>query len=351
MNCLVTGGGGQLASSLAMRDGVAEIGVREQDITDPLAGRETFLARRPEILISAADHTAVDRAEAEPEAAMAVNRDGVRHLGEMAVEVVCRFVHISTEFVFDETSSPPLSLDASPNQISECGRIKWQVEIVCRDVLGHHALVVRAAWVCAASHANFVATMLRLTPSRDAIGVAANHIGTLAWPGTLANGVLRLINADARGTHHLTDVRVAIEEIDQRTRLLSRVFCPEPTPTFRQVPASARPSLDRLGLPAGGKALEVATLSTLIMQPNWARPCSCQLRALSNESLDYNFNCHNIDSDGGERAIRQAQDSLGDEKQILRYGWAKPIRKDCNIAISPANGEQTGWSGGRSGVL
>jgi dTDP-4-dehydrorhamnose reductase len=250
MKVLVTGGGGQLADALACRDGAIAFSASQLDVTDPAMVQSVFDQERPDVVVNAAAYTAVDRAEAEPDIAMAVNRDGVRLLAEQCRRIEARLVHVSTDFVFDGTASCPIPPEAPSRPISVYGRTKWEGEQACREVLGEAALIVRTAWVYAAGHGNFVATMLRLMRSRDEIGVVADQIGTPTWARTLGDGILALIAVDARGTHHLTDAgvaswydfAVAIEEIGRQYGLIERPCRVRPIRTADYPTPATRPA-------------------------------------------------------------------------------------------------------------
>ena len=250
MRILVTGGGGQLADDLACRDGVIAFSASQLDVTDPAMVQLVFDQESPDVVVNAAAYTAVDRAESEPDIAMAVNRDGVRLLAEQCRRIEARLVHVSTDFVFDGTASCPIPPEASSRPISVYGRTKWEGEQACREVLGEAALIVRTAWVYAAGHGNFVATMLRLMRSRDEIGVVADQIGTPTWARTLGDGILALIAADTRGTHQLTDAgvaswydfAVAIEEIGRQHGLIERPCRVRPIRTADYPTPATRPA-------------------------------------------------------------------------------------------------------------
>ena len=230
MKILVTGGGGQLADAIGSRSNVQVLDRERLDVTDVGSIAEAFRTINPDILVNAAAYTAVDDAEAESDLAHAVNRDGVRNLAEACARADARMVHVSTDFVFDGSACMPVPPQAEARPLSAYGRSKWEGEVACRKALGSDVLILRTAWVYASGHANFVASMLRLMRTRDEVGVVADQIGSPTWAETLADGILRLVDADARGTHHLTDsgvaswydFAVAIEQLGRRSGILDR---------------------------------------------------------------------------------------------------------------------------------
>lgn len=226
---LVLGGGGQLASAIADVRSCVALSSRELDVTDRDAVADVISGLAPDVVVNAAAYTAVDRAESEPDLAMAVNRDGVRHLAEACAANHARLVQVSTDFVFDGSASKPILPDASVGPLSVYGRSKLEGEIVCREILQSRSLIVRTAWVYASGHSNFVATMLGLMRARTEIGVVADQVGTPTWARTLAVAILRLVDVGATGIHHLTDAgaaswydfAVAIESIGRARGLLA----------------------------------------------------------------------------------------------------------------------------------
>lgn len=249
MRMLVTGGGGQLASALASRPNTVVFAASELDITNRDQVQAGLESERPDVVVNAAAYTAVDKAESEVELAFAVNRDGVRHLAEACDHLGATLVQVSTDFVFDGSASKPIPPEATARPISAYGRSKWEGEEACREVLGGRALIVRTAWVYASGHANFVATMLRLMRSRPEIGVVADQIGTPTWATTLANAIVRLVELEARGTHHVTDAGVAswydfavvIERIARHRGLLQERCEVRPIRTADYPTPAARP--------------------------------------------------------------------------------------------------------------
>lgn len=225
---LVLGAGGQLGSALCELSGVVGLPSSLVDVTQEAQIERCLQEYRPEVLINAAAFTAVDAAETQVETCKRVNRDAVRLLAVQCRRFGVRFVQISTDFVFDGSSSRPISVDAPANPQSVYGRSKWEGEIECREHLGEAALIVRTAWLYGAGHRNFVSTMLRLMSERDSVCVVADQVGSPTWTGTLAAGVVGLVNAGASGTHHLTDAgvatwydfAVAIQEFGQERGLL-----------------------------------------------------------------------------------------------------------------------------------
>lgn len=213
MKVLVTGGDGQLGTELCGRlraaghDTIA-FTHREADFTQPETVRAAITAQRADWVINCAAHTAVDKAESEADLAYAINRDGAGALAEAVAGYGGRLIHISTDFVFDGAQSHPYREDDTPHPLGVYGASKWAGEQAVRAVLPD-AVVVRTAWVHGAHGHNFVRTMLRLAAEHDELSVVDDQIGTPSWAGDIADALIALTAADARGVYHFTNEGVA----------------------------------------------------------------------------------------------------------------------------------------------
>lgn len=209
MKALITGANGQLGRSMAQAApaGVDLIaaGSAELDIRDAAAVEAFVRDARPDLIFNCAAYTAVDKAESEEDAALAVNAHGVAHLADSARRHGARLVHVSTDFVFDGRSGVPYRPDAPTGPTGAYGRTKLAGEWAA----GEDALIVRTAWVYGPTGHNFVRTMLRLMAERDEVRVVADQIGTPTYAPALAQALWALAGTGARGIHHYTDSGVA----------------------------------------------------------------------------------------------------------------------------------------------
>ena len=210
----VTGRNGQIARSLAL--GAADAGFEIATLARPrfdLAMPETIgpalAAIAPDIVVSAAAYTAVDRAETEAELAMRVNRDGPAALARAAARLGIPILHISTDYVFDgEKGSPYLESDpVAPLGIY--GRSKLAGEQAVAAETADFA-ILRTSWVYSAFGANFVKTMLKLAATRERLTVVDDQFGRPSYAPAIATGVFavaRHLLADRderlRGVFHL----------------------------------------------------------------------------------------------------------------------------------------------------
>lgn len=212
MKVLITGASGQLGQALqktAPQDAQIIAADRQMlDISDDAAISRLLQQSAPDLVINAAAYTAVDKAESEREAAHAINAHAAGHLAREARRLGARFVHVSTDFVFDGQSAEPYAPDAPTAPLSVYGASKLAGEQLVLDAHAE-ALVLRTAWVYLAGGQNFVATMLRLMRERPELRVVADQIGTPTHATSLARAIWTLDGAGAHGIHHWTDAGVA----------------------------------------------------------------------------------------------------------------------------------------------
>jgi len=195
MRMLVTGREGQVARSLAERASSSNIdlvtlGRPELDLAGDAYDIVTALkAARPEIIVSAAAYTAVDRAESEPERAFAVNERGPKAIASAAAELRVPLIHLSTDYVFDGTKASPYDEEDATGPTGVYGASKLAGE---QAVLAGHAdsVVLRTAWVYSPFGANFVKTMLRLAGERGEVGVVGDQQGNPTSALDIADGII-----------------------------------------------------------------------------------------------------------------------------------------------------------------
>ena len=250
MKLLIAGAGGQLGRALQARmpAGASVIAPPEVefDITNPAQVAAVVAASGATHLVNAAAYTAVDKAESDLETARRINVDAVAILADAARAAGLKFVHVSTDFVFDGRSSTPYAPDAPTNPLGAYGVTKRDGELAA----GADALIVRTAWVYAAVGNNFVHTMLRLMRDRDELRVVADQIGTPTHAASLAGAIWTLAAHGATGTYHWTDAgaaswydfAVAIQEEALARGLLTRAIPVIPIATRDYPTPAARPN-------------------------------------------------------------------------------------------------------------
>lgn len=230
MKALITGANGQLGRCMVQTApagvSIVAAGSAQLDIRDAATVEAFVRDERPDLIVNCAAYTAVDKAESEEDAALAVNAHGVAHLAEAAHRHGARLVHVSTDFVFDGRSGVPYRPDAPTGPTGAYGRTKLAGE----QAAGNNALIVRTAWVYGPVGHNFVRTMLRLMAERDEVRVVADQIGTPTYAPSLAEALWALAGTGVSGIHHYTDsgaaswydFAVAVQEEALATGLLDR---------------------------------------------------------------------------------------------------------------------------------
>jgi dTDP-4-dehydrorhamnose reductase len=156
------------------------------DFTDPDAVAATVRKVAPDLIVNAAAHTAVDRAESEPELARLINAVTPARIALEAAALGAHLVHYSTDYVFDGSGSAPRDESAPTNPLSVYGRTKREAELAIASSGAIH-LILRTSWVYAARGGNFARTMLRLAKERDRLTVIADQIGAPTGADLLAD--------------------------------------------------------------------------------------------------------------------------------------------------------------------
>lgn len=211
MTILITGANGQVGRELAGRAGVQAVALtREQlDITRGDAVLAELHRIKPQVVINAAAYTAVDKAEKEPDAAAAINREGPAHLALICRELRIPLLHISTDYVFDGKKSTPYLEDDPATPAGVYAVSKWEGEQRIRDTLSEH-IILRVSWVFGAHGGNFVKTILRLARERPELRVVADQKGCPTHAGAIAEALLSLAKRVIQGerlpwgTYHYT---------------------------------------------------------------------------------------------------------------------------------------------------
>lgn len=260
---LLTGAGGQLGSALqASRPAGIELlacGREQLDLCDPAAVQALLGTWRPQWIINAAAYTAVDRAEAEPARAEAVNASGAGHLAAAAARVGARLVQISTDYVFDGRCGSPYRVDSPRSPLGVYGRSKAEGERQVQAALGDAALILRTAWLYSRHHPCFLRSMLRLLAEREELRVVADQVGSPTHAPGLAGAVWRALDAGLGGIHHWTDsgvaswydFAVAIQALARRRGLLPREIPIHPIRSDEYPVAAPRPGYSVLDKSAG----------------------------------------------------------------------------------------------------
>lgn len=213
MKVLITGSQGQvgqcLVNQLSERKDVEVVAYdRDQlDITNEQQVQTTLTELKPDVIINAAAHTAVDKAETDIEMSYAINRDGPLYLAKGTQSLDTLLLHISTDYVFDGERLEPYVETDTPNPKGVYGQSKLAGE----EAVGEHCsryAILRTAWVFGEHGNNFVKTMLRLGKERPELGVIGDQFGGPTYAGDIANALVMMMDQysgkDQSGVYHFS---------------------------------------------------------------------------------------------------------------------------------------------------
>jgi len=211
MRILVLGRSGQLATALAERAEVSPaitltcLGRPEIDFAQAASLADVVAAQRPDLIVNAAAYTAVDRAEAEPEAAFAINSEGAGAAAAVAARLGLPFIHVSTDYVYSGDKPDAYVESDATAPLGVYGRSKLAGEAAVRAA--HPSpLILRTSWVFSPFGANFLKTMLRLGAERAEISVVDDQRGNPTSALDLADAILRIApGLGAGGTYHVSN--------------------------------------------------------------------------------------------------------------------------------------------------
>lgn len=193
---LVIGAKGQLGRELMEQGSAADIliagiDIDELDITNQRQVWEYFKDLEVSLIVNAAAYTAVDRAEKEPDAAFAANRDAAGYLAKICKNKSIPLIHISTDYVFDGLKNGPYIETDPVSPVGVYARSKAEGERRVVEILDTH-IIIRTAWLYGVYGGNFVKTMLRLGRERPVLQVVSDQHGCPTSAEDLAGAVLQI---------------------------------------------------------------------------------------------------------------------------------------------------------------
>lgn len=177
------------------------------DFSQPEKLADTVLKVRPDVIVNAAAHTAVDKAESEPEFARKLNATSPGVIARTAQQIGALMVHYSTDYVFDGSGTTPWQESDSTGPLSVYGSTKLEGEQLVAQHCARH-LIFRTSWVYAARGGNFAKTMLRLAKERERLTVIDDQFGAPTGAELLADVTAHAIRDTLRepakaGLYHL----------------------------------------------------------------------------------------------------------------------------------------------------
>lgn len=207
---LVTGKNGQvgweLQRALASLGQIIALDSQGMDLSDVDAIRRKVHEVAPDIIVNPAAHTAVDKAESEPDLSMAINGTAAGVLAEEAKKLDALLIHYSTDYVFNGSKTSPYVETDTPDPQSVYGKTKLAGEQAIQAVGGKH-LILRTSWVYGVHGGNFVKTILRLAKERGELRIVADQYGAPTWARLLAESTAQIIgkySEEKSGVYHLT---------------------------------------------------------------------------------------------------------------------------------------------------
>jgi dTDP-4-dehydrorhamnose reductase len=195
---LITGANGQLGSELRELESKYSqyrfvfLSRQELSIADVESVNRAFSLHNPQWCINCAAYTAVDKAETEHEQAMSINGIAPGVLAAACKNFNTRFIHISTDYVFDGTSAEPYKEDASTAPINAYGHTKLRGEQLALNT-NPDSIILRTSWVYSFFGNNFVKTMMRLMKERESINVVNDQVGSPTYAADLAEAIMHII--------------------------------------------------------------------------------------------------------------------------------------------------------------
>ncbi|RXG13089.1 dTDP-4-dehydrorhamnose reductase [Leeuwenhoekiella aestuarii] len=251
MHVLVTGSNGQLGSELRDRSLNTSAQFfftsKEQlDITHTEAVEAFIVNYKITTLINCAAYTAVDKAEDQQDAALLLNFEAVKRIGELCKKLQIRLIHLSTDYVFDGTASQPYKNTSPCKPVNLYGRSKQLGEQALLELDVPNSIIIRTSWVYSVYGFNFVKTMLRLGAEKQYINVVADQVGSPTYAGDLADFILNTLldfKSDTTEIYHYSNEGVCswYDFAQEIMRLSSAACVVYPIPATQFPTQAARP--------------------------------------------------------------------------------------------------------------
>jgi dTDP-4-dehydrorhamnose reductase len=277
-----------LGEVVAVGREVASTNLR-MDLSQPDSIRSVIREVRPHLIVNAAAYTAVDKAESEPELAMAINGTALGIVAEEAKLLDAGVIHYSTDYVFDGTQTTPYTESDRPNPANVYGKTKLAGEMALQAIAVPH-LIFRTSWVYGTRGKNFLLTMLKLAHDRETLSVVNDQIGAPTWSRAIAEstaqvlaqglgdmntfmerhcGIYNLTNSSVTSWHGFAQ---AIFELDpnQSDRKLQKLFA---IPTSQYPTPAIRPAYSLLNL-------EKISIKFGLIMPTWQRSLALAMASL-----------------------------------------------------------------------
>ncbi|MBK9389911.1 MAG: dTDP-4-dehydrorhamnose reductase [Bacteroidetes bacterium] len=166
------------------------------DISNATATKEFISNLKPDWIVNCAAYNLVDKAESEPDAAMLINGIAVKNITEAISGSECRFIHISTDYIYGGSSNVPCNEEVVPDPRSAYARSKLAGE---KYALMHPgSMIIRTSWLYSAYGNNFVKTMLKYGSEKEFLKVVFDQTGTPTYAADLADAIMKIISGVIR---------------------------------------------------------------------------------------------------------------------------------------------------------
>ena len=166
------------------------------DITSLEKISEFIKKSKPDWIINCAAYTLVDKAEVEPDQALLINGTAVKNITEAIRGSECRFIHVSSDYVYDGSSNVPYNENIPENPLSAYGRSKLAGEKYA--LLHNGSMIIRTAWLYSSFGNNFVKTILRNAAEKESLKVVFDQTGTPTYAADLAGAIMNIISGVIR---------------------------------------------------------------------------------------------------------------------------------------------------------
>ena len=258
MRILLTGKngqvGGELNKILTPFGEVTATGRNEMDLSDPDQICHTVREVNPELIINAGAYTAVDKAESEPELALAVNGIAPGILAKEAKKLGAVLIHYSTDYAYNgEMRSSPYTETDSPAPISVYGKTKLVGDLAI-ETSGVSYLIFRTSWVYGLEGKSFLGTILRLAKEKDELSVVDDQLGTPTWCRSIATatgGIIKQLADKSDGS--LSETVSGLSGVYHMTcggqtswhgfaQVILERTAPDPMPRLKAIPTTDYPT-------------------------------------------------------------------------------------------------------------
>jgi dTDP-4-dehydrorhamnose reductase len=276
--------GWELRHKLACLGPITSAGSPDIDFSRPDTIRDAIRAVQPSVIVNAAAYTAVDKAEAAPETAWAINAAGPGIIAEEAQRLGALMIHYSTDYVYDGSKQSPWVETDAPNPLNVYGKSKLAGDQAIAAVGGDY-LILRTSWVYGARGGNFLLTMLRLAKERSELRIVDDQTGSPTTSESIAQATAQILaqvtrpghGLDGRsGVYHLTSSGQTTWFGFAKQFLSKQPVCPTLTP----IPSSEYP------VPAKRPVNSVLSCQRLaetfgVRMPSWESSLDLVLEALA----------------------------------------------------------------------